>query len=186
MAGIGMWASNLGCAHVGSGHSLFSLLVYILMSWLGFSVNKCPCHGLGEVSCPGDGDGDCLCCCGSEYWGGGMHHPIGHVTGGGVGGLCADCVTGVSGGGFLHANCVTGSVIGDCVLDGPAPGVVLGLFSRFIRCDSSIARCMFCASSSSESWSGFVVVGTLLFLREHSRNLPYGHSCSHIAIQQLL
>ena len=107
------------------------------MSWLGFSVNKCPHHGLGKVSCPGDGDR--LCHCGSEYWGGSMHYPVGHVTSGGVGGLCADCVTGIGGGGFLCADCVTSGVIGDCVLDSPAPGVVLGLFSQFIHCGSSIA-----------------------------------------------
>ena len=154
-----MWASELGCARVGSGHSLFGLLVYILMSWLEFSVNECPRHGLGKVSRPGDGD--CLRCCGSEYWGGGMHHPVSRVTSGGVGGLRANCVTGVGGGGFLRADCVTSGVIGDHVLDGPAPGVVLGLFSRFICHNSSIAQRMFCASSSSESWSGFVVVGTL-------------------------
>ena len=55
---------------------------------------------MGEMSCPGGG-GDCLRCCG-----GGVHRPVG-------------CV----------ADCVTGGGIGDCVLDGPAPGVVLGLFS---------------------------------------------------------
>ena len=119
MAGIGMWASDLGCAHVGSGHLLFSLLVYILMSRLGFSVDECPHHGLGKVSRPGDGDR-------LHHCGGSMRRPVGHVTGGGVGGLHADCVTGVGGGGFLHADCVTGGVIGDHVLDGPAPGVVLG------------------------------------------------------------
>ena len=114
-------------------------------------------------------DGDRLRRCGSEYWGGGMRRPISHVTGG-VGGLRAGCVTGIGGGGFLRADCVTGSVIGDRVLDSPAPGVVLGLFSRFICCDSSIAQCMFCASSSSESWSGFEVVETLpIFTRALSK-----------------
>ena len=73
------------------------MLVYILISQLGFSVDKCPHHGLGKVSCPGDGD--CLHRCGGEYCSGGMCHPVSHVTGGGVGGL--------------RANCVTGSVIGD-------------------------------------------------------------------------
>ena len=98
VASIGMWASNLGCARVGSGHSLFGPLVYILTSRLGFSVNECPCHGLGEVSHPGDGDR--LHRCGGEYWGGSVRCPVGRVTGGGVGGLHADCVTGVGGGGF--------------------------------------------------------------------------------------
>ena len=183
VAGIGMWASDLGCAHVGSGHLLFGPLVYILMSWLGVSVDKCPRCGLGEVSCPGDGDR--LCHCGSEYWGGSMHHPVSCVTCGGVGGLHADCVIGI-GGGFLHADCVTGGVIVDCVLDGPAPGVVLGLFLQFICHDSSIARCMFCVSSSSESWLGFVVIGTLPIFMRALLKLPYSHSCSHIAIQWLL
>ena len=174
-----MWASNLGC-HVGSGHLLFSPLVYILTSQLGFSVDECPRRGLGEVSHPGDGDR--LRRCGGEYWGGGVRHPISRVTGGGLGGLQADCVTGISGGGFLRANCVTSSVIGDRVLDSPAPGVVLGLFSQFIRRDSSIARRMFCASSSSESWLGFVVVGTLpIFTRALSKP-SVCHSCSHVAI----
>ena len=64
VAGIGMWASDLGCACVGSGHSLFSPLVYILTSRLGFSVDECPHRGLGEVSRPGDGGGDRLHHCG--------------------------------------------------------------------------------------------------------------------------
>ena len=122
MAGIGMWASDLGWACIESGHSLFSLLVYILTSQLGFSVDECPCCGMGEVSCPGSGD--CLCCCGSEYWGGGRCCPIGGVTdcvtgssGGGF--LCADCVTSGGGGWVLHANCVTGGGIGDHVLEPP-------------------------------------------------------------------
>ena len=57
-----------------------------------------------------------------------MCRPIGHETGGGDGGLCANHETGSSGGWFLHADCVTGSGLGDYVLDSPAPGVVLGLF----------------------------------------------------------
>ena len=77
---------------------------------------------MGEVSRPGSGD--CLCCCGSEYWGGGRCRPIGGVTdcvtgssGGGF--LCADCVTSGGGGWVLHANCVTGGGIGDHVLEPP-------------------------------------------------------------------
>ena len=75
-----------------------------------------------------------------------MHCLIGCETGGGDGGLRADCATG---GGF-----------GDRALDGPAPGVVLCLLLRLVRHDSSIARRMFCASSSSSSCPT-LVVGTL-------------------------
>jgi hypothetical protein len=54
VAGIGMWAIALGWIRVGSGHSLFSPLVYILTSWLGFSVDECPHRGMGEASRPCD------------------------------------------------------------------------------------------------------------------------------------
>jgi hypothetical protein len=113
-----------------------------------------------EVSCSGGG-GDRLCRCGGVCWGGGVRRLIGCETGGGVGCLRADCVTGEGGCGFLCADCVTGGGICDRVPDGPAPGVALGLFSRLIRRDSSIARRMFCASSSSRSRLFVVAVGAL-------------------------
>jgi hypothetical protein len=128
VAGIGIWASALGWARVGSGHSLFGPVVCILTSRLGFAADECPRRGLGE------------------YCVGGVRRPVGRETG-------------VVGGGFRRADCVTGGGICGRGLDGPAPGVVLVLFSRLIRRDSSIARRMFCASSSS-SESSTLVVGT--------------------------